>query len=166
MKKLLLPLLIPLMSMPAAGNDQTIGKIALISISIEVNDKPTLLVLLAADGTINRMGEGTEDSTDEPFVIDRTTKDYFAQLRSLVKPEWLPYLGSLWDLPNKKGKSAKLTISFAFEDGTRNGLIFKYGTESEGPPGEIREFVYKAVDLTDSWYEEWKEKSNTNPSLK
>ena len=156
MKKLLCPLLISMIAMHAAANDQAVEKITLIFISLDVSDQSSLLVLLAADGTINRMGSGTEDIAKEPLAMGLTKKDYFAQLKSLVKAEWLPYLGRLWDLPNKKGKSAKLTISFTFEDGTENGLMFKYGTESEGPPGEICNFVYKAVELTDAWYEESK----------
>jgi hypothetical protein len=158
MKSRLLPLFLSAMAMPAAHSDQTTEKIVLISIAVEVNDQSTLLILLAADGTINRMDTGTEDGVKQPLVMGLTNKDYFAQLRSLVTPELFAYLGLLGDVTNKKGKPAKLTISFAFEDGTRNGFMFKYGTESQGPPEEVCDFVHKAVELTNPWYEEWKKK--------
>jgi len=158
MKKYLWPLFVSALAMRAAAGGQTIEKIALISIGIEVNGQSTFLILLAADGTINRMDTGIEEGIKEPLVMGLTKEDYFAQLKSFVKPELFAYLGRRGDVTIKRGKSARLTIFFAFEDGTRNGCIFTYGTESQGPPEEVCEFVRKAVELTDPWYEEWKKK--------
>jgi hypothetical protein len=86
MKKLLCPLLISMIAMQAAASDQAVEKIVLISISLDVSDQSSLLILLAADGTMNRMGTGTADNAKEPLVMGLTKKDYFAQWRCSTGP--------------------------------------------------------------------------------
>ena len=128
-----------------------------IAISIKVEQQPSLFILLSADGTINRLGTGTVDNKEKTLIIDMTKDGYFQKLRSKVNPSWFRNLG-VYDIPGKMGKKVELVIFFVFNDGSEGNLKFLYGSESQGPPQEIGQFIYAAVDLTNPWYESWKAK--------
>jgi len=57
----------------AAIRSRKISDISGLSITLDVNEKPSLFILLAADGTINRMGSGTGGDTGGELFIGRTS---------------------------------------------------------------------------------------------
>jgi hypothetical protein len=74
-----------------------------------------------------------------------------------VRPGWLSdALEGEYDVRDKQGKTCLLTIQFVSGTGQESeefGLSFRYGSESQGPPDDICEFVAAAVQLTDGWRE-------------
>jgi hypothetical protein len=121
----------------------------------------SLFVLLAADGTVNRLGTGTVDNTERDLHIGLTQEPLFEQLRDMVQPAWMSFQGD-YDVQEKAGLPCALTILFACDAGQEAGWRFRYGSESDGPPGEICEFVAEAVRLTEPWYQ--KQKLGSGPS--
>ena len=126
-----------------------------IFVELEIDGKPSLVILLADDGLVNRLGSGTVDNTERDLFIGRANEPLFAQLRDKVQPEWLSHPGA-YDVPEKVGRTCELRIILKASASPEFGLRFRYGSESQGPPGDICQFVAEAVRLTDSWYEEQK----------
>jgi len=140
---------------------ESVQDITAILISIKVEDKPSLFILLAGDGTINRMGTGTRNNTERNLYIALTKEKYFEKLRSAVRPVWLEHQG-VYDVPEKQGKLTELAILFAYKDGAEGGLTFLYGSTSQGPPADICDFITLAVNLTEPWYQEWKSRAKSH----
>lgn len=91
------------------------------------------------------------------LFIGRTDPAIFAAVRShLTEEMFLVLLGRTFQLPNPRGAPCKLTLTFQFKDSTSDGIGFLYGSESEGPPREVADFVTAAVLQTDPWYEDLK----------
>ena len=129
----------------------TLESIVVIAIHLIVDDAPCLLVLATEDGLLNRMGDGTAATRKRLMAIGHTGEPIFTQLKSKVQDDWLRLSGT-YDVPEKVGSVCVLTLSFETRAGEETGLRFLYGSRSEGPPRDIREFVALAVELTDSWY--------------
>ena len=126
-----------------------------VSISLYIEEKQSLFILLASDGTINRMGTGAIDNQEHGLYIGRTDTAIFEKVRSHFTDEILQHMGG-YQLQNPQGAACKLTIALKFLDGIDNGFQFLYGAESQGPPTEIADIVRAAVHETDSWHENFK----------
>ncbi len=126
-----------------------------IFVDLEVNGQMSLFVLLADDRSVNRIGRGTADNTERDLYIGYAEEPLFEQLRDKVQPDWLSLQGE-YDIPEKEGLPCTLTIRFVCGAGQEAGWRFRYGSESDGPPDDICEFVAEAVRLTDPWYEHQK----------
>ena len=133
----------------------TMESLRVIMVDLDVDGRQSLVVLLAEDGTVNRLGTGAVSNTERTFFIGRTNEALFAQLREQVEPEWIAHQGA-YDVPDKKGSTCTLTIMFKHADGQENSFRFRYGSKSQGPPSDICQFVAEAVRLTDPWYEQQK----------
>ena len=129
--------------------------IKVIFVELEIDGKPSLAVLLADDGLVNRLGTGAVDNTERDLFVGRADEPLFAQLRDKVQPEWLSHPGA-YDVPEKAGRTCTLTIILKPSAGPESGLRFRYGSKSQGPPDDICRFVAEAVRLTNSWYEDQK----------
>lgn len=123
-----------------------------IMVSLKVNGETVLFVLLAADGTANRMGTGSVYNQEWDMFIGLTNGEMFHQLRSRVDPTWFDRLGG-YELPNRIGQECELMVGFRLAEGKETGLMFKYGSESQGPPGDVCDFVKAAVEITQPWLE-------------
>lgn len=130
--------------------------IAAILVYLEINSKQALAILLEADGSINRLGTGSVNNTENDLYIGKTKNNLFVNLLSKIDTRWFKHQGS-YDVPDKKGKICELTIIFLHEDSKESIWKFRYGSESQGPPDDIRQFVVEAIKLTESWYIEQKE---------
>jgi hypothetical protein len=126
-------------------------EVAAIEIVLLAAGKPALLLLVAGDGSIQRMGDGSIPSGDPDGYRGHTEEPLFQRLHACIRDEWLQRPGAYVaeELP---GDEIVLTIRFlrAPEDGV--GIQYRYGSESDGPPAEVRDFLETALDLTDSWY--------------
>lgn len=120
-------------------------------IEMKIAGKQSLLILLHKDGTINRMGNGTAHVDKNFFIGVTDTVDILQELTSSITPDFENALNKVFDLPEKKGATCSLEIVMADGKETK-GIKFIYGTKSVGPPQEIKDFVLKAVALTDPWY--------------
>jgi hypothetical protein len=137
----------------SSGVAATIDGIAVIWMDLKVDGKITLFLMLASDGLVNRLGTGAVNNTENDMFIGKTNEPLFLQLRSRIDPRWLPQMGAGYALPERKGRACELTVGFKFRDSTETGVTFSYGSESQGPPGDIVQFVIDAVGLTTPWYE-------------
>jgi hypothetical protein len=133
-----------------------VSDIRAVTISLETGGKTALFILLAADGSINRMGTGAVNNKDKDLFIGVTKKTLFDQLMACLDDGMLKHTGG-YDVPERRGVTCKLSIGFSFTNGKEDGFGFRYGAESSGPPGEIAQFVMKAVELTDPWFEKQKQ---------
>jgi hypothetical protein len=122
-----------------------------VNIALEVDGNYSLFILLAADGSINRQGTGTLKNSARDIFIGMTKEPYFAALMTHMNDEMLEFMGR-YELAEQQGASCKLSIGLQFADGEQNGFEFNYGSESQGLPREIGEFVIAAVQITDPWY--------------
>ncbi|PYX27095.1 MAG: hypothetical protein DMG80_19595 [Acidobacteria bacterium] len=142
---------------PAPSETTTkVAEVDAFTITLDIDEKPSLFVLLAADGAINRMGKGTVGDPAGGLFIGKTDPAIFEAVRSHLSEDMLQVLGRSFQLQNPRGVPCKLTLTFKFKDGTSSGLAFLYGSESEGVPGDVEDFVTTAVRLTDPWYENFK----------
>ena len=132
--------------------------IKVIMVQLDIADKPALFIVLAEDGMINRAGTGAINNSEHDMYIGRTKDPLFAELRAKVQPEWMEHLG-LYDVHEKAGKTCTLTVSFKASDGDGGSLRFVYGSESQGPPDDICNFVTEAVRLINPWYDRQKQTS-------
>jgi hypothetical protein len=129
-----------------------VSDIIAINIVLEVNNNQSLFILLATDGSINRLGNGGVNNQDKDLFMGITLEPLFEQLMSHLTDEMLEFMGG-YDIPEKKGFPCSLSIGLMFTNGEENGFEFSYGSESHGPPQEISEFVIAALDITEPWYQ-------------
>ena len=127
-----------------------------LTIILEIDDKRSLFILLGADGSINRLGSGTLDTTENDLFIGKTDPGTFQAVRAQLSTEAFQFLGGQFQLNDPAGASCKLTIAFQFNDNSSNRFVFLYGSESAGPPPEVADLVRAAVRQTDPWYDNFK----------
>jgi hypothetical protein len=130
--------------------------IAGIMITLLIEEQQALFLLLADDGTVNRMGDGTERDLNGDMFIGRAPLDMFDRLCKLVSPDLLQWMGRQRSHPAPKGKMCRLQVGVRQSDGQELASVWAYGTESMGPPPEIREFVVAAIEITNPWFERQK----------
>lgn len=140
-----------------------VHEIAGVAITLLVRSEQVLFVLLASDGTVNRMGTGSAQCTERDLFIGRTPQPLLPSLLANLTDEMLRFTGG-YDVPNQQGDSCRLSIVLKFTDGTEDGFGFAYGSQSQGPPTEICALVRAAVSITDPWYLQQKAMESNAPS--
>src|SRR5215469_9328665 len=65
-----------------AANLKAIADVSGILVFLDIDDKRSLFVLVGEDGSINRMGSGTLDTTEQGLFIGKTDPGVFAAVRS------------------------------------------------------------------------------------
>jgi hypothetical protein len=133
----------------------TVSDITAVHITLETGGKQALFILLAADGSINRLGSGSVTNTDNDLFIGITKEPLFAKLMAHLDNEMLKYMGG-YDIPDQRGVPCKLSIGLAFANEEENGFGFRYGSQSQGPPDEIVQIVTAALQLTNPWFQQQK----------
>jgi len=128
-----------------------------ILVVLRVDGEPSLFVLLAEDGAINRMGNGSVDDIERKMFIGQVTPDLFMQLRSRVTPGVVHFLGQRLAASQPKGQLCELTVMFTYADGREATSAWRYGSESQGPHPEVRDFVTAAVEVTEPWFQQQKQ---------
>ena len=126
-------------------------EIKAVHIRLDAGRENTILsILLAADGSVNRMGNGRLSNTDKDLYIGAGQEQLFRDFISRIPDDLLGYAGR-YDLPEPRGLPCKLTLLFAGQDESGAGFEFRYGSESQGPPAEIQQLLIAAVEITDGW---------------
>ena len=125
----------------------------IIRLQLNVDEESILMILLHKDGTVNRMGDGTESSDRKILLGVDEQKSMFSELEGAITPALEKYLvNQTLEAPNRIGKECMLEILIE-EEGNTKGVRVKYGSESMGPPKEISDFLIKAIDVTELWYQ-------------
>jgi hypothetical protein len=127
-----------------------------MAMSLKVDEELSLFAMLTADGSINRLGTGTLENTEkEMFIGVISDPKPFQNFRAQISPDLFKWIGGRAD-PNPKGKVCELTIYLFLPNKEELVIYFKYGSQSIGPPPEVRQLVIATIELTDPWYEEFK----------
>ena len=124
-------------------------------VALHVANRQTLFVMLGVDGLVNRLGTGAEDNVENDMFIGKASLDTFNTLRSRINPDIFQWIGEHAD-PAPVGKICRLAVGFQLKDGRELMSEWQYGSQSLGPPPEVRDFVIAAVEITDPWYEQQK----------
>lgn len=132
-----------------------VSDISTIHITLNVDGKQSLFILLSHDGTVNRLGTGAASNSENDLFIGRSPEPLLDQVKHCLTDDMLDHMGG-YDVPDKKGASCRLSIGFVFGNGEENGFSFSYGAESQGPPHEIIDFVIAAMEATEPWYQQQK----------
>lgn len=127
-------------------------------VDLKIAEQQSLVILLHKDGTINRTGNGTARIDKTLYIGITDTWSILQELAHLITSDFEGALNKVFDLPDKKGATCSLEIVLATGSETR-GIKFVYGSKSVGPPREIKDFVMKAITLTDPWYQQQKKLS-------
>ena len=143
---------------PPAASD-----ITALSITLDINEKPSVFIPLSEDGSINRMGTGTLENTERELFIGKTDPAIFEAVRSNVTEAMLQIRGRAFQHQNPRGAPCKLTLNFQFNDGAGGRVTLLYGSESEGVPKDVVDLVTVAVHETDPWYENFKRTAAGRP---
>jgi hypothetical protein len=127
-----------------------------VAMSLKVDEDLSLFALLAADGSINRLGTGTIDNVEKQMCIGVINDPKpFLNLRAQISADLFKWVGGRAD-PSPRGKICELMIGLLFPSKEERTILFKYGSESLGPPPEVKRLVLAMVEVTDPWYEEFK----------
>ncbi len=129
-----------------------VGDITALTVTMQIDGTPALFVLLAEDGSVNRMGSGSPSTADGAMFIGQTDRSPFQEAIAALSDDMLRFTGG-YDIPEKRGVPCRLMIGLRFRDGTDDGFVFAYGSESQGPPNDIAAFVHACVAATQPWYE-------------
>lgn len=126
-----------------------------LAITLKVEDDLSLLVLLAADGSINRLGTGTVNNTEKEMFIGVTDPKLFESIRPHINSDVIRWVGGRADQA-PSGEICELTIWLFLPNKEERTIYFKYGSESIGPPPEVTGLVLAAIEITNPWYEQFK----------
>ncbi|MCB0844203.1 MAG: hypothetical protein KDE26_13195 [Bacteroidetes bacterium] len=127
------------------------NQIQKVFIKLESEGKQVLYLFFSEMGTINRMGDGSNEGISR-FFMGQTEDPVFQDFMEEFPAELLSLAGR-YTFPNPQGEICFLEITLEGEE-INTGFAFTYGADSEGPPEEIFELVNLALDLSDPWYED------------
>ena len=94
------------------------------------------------------------NTTERDLFIGKTDTDLLQGLRRQITPELLSWCGQKRADLHSKGKVCELTVVFGKVDGQDLGMYWMHGSELQGPPPVVSQFV--AVDATNLWNEQQK----------
>lgn len=123
-----------------------------IMVTLLVSGERSLFIMLGVDGSINRVGTGAVDNAERDFFIGRTDPAVFLGLHKQITPELLAWCGQSRADPEPQGAVCELTVGFKRANGEEVMTDWRYGSESQGPPREVGQFVVAAVSATDPWF--------------
>ena len=133
------------------------SQLDLFFIELDVDRRPALRLSLSADGAITRYHSGTGSSIgnkDEHCFIAQLPPGctFFREIAELFDPSWLLRAG-VYETPDQLGAACSLRLTLS-AGGRLAVLEYRYGAQSQGPPRDIRQFVIRAIEVTQSWYDE------------
>jgi diguanylate cyclase (GGDEF)-like protein len=131
---------------PGAAND-----VVAIEIEWQIESEKVLDLMVHADGSIHRHGDGTPLGVSCYLHTGRSEESLLRNVLEGTDPELLG-TGGVMVLEPIIGKLCKLFVSFGRKDGGGNALEVWYGSASAGPHPAIMAFVRNAIEQTDDWY--------------
>jgi hypothetical protein len=135
---------------------RNVADVHAILVDLKVDSETLLFIMVSADRSINRIGSGTFGNKNRDMFIGMTPDPaIFQRVRSHLTDSILQGLGMRFQMSeNALGAPCKLTLMFQFNDGKSASSEYLYGTQSEGPPKEVTDFVRAAVRETEGWYQQ------------
>jgi diguanylate cyclase (GGDEF)-like protein len=128
-----------------------IDPVVAVAIDWEVEGRNVLHLMVRADGSIQRMGDGTTSGANCSLDIGRSNASLLPRILSGLDPD-LFRIGGLMALEPIAGKLCKLTINFSRESGGGNAFEVWYGLASAEPAPPIVALVRNAIEQTNDWY--------------
>lgn len=123
-----------------------------IQVVLNVGGQPSLYIRFADDGTVNRMGNGSVNPGAAGMYIGKSKDPLFRQFLEALPDALFTIPGRTFQVPGEqRGAACELLMQMLTRDGRVIGAGFAYGSESQGPPPDVRALVLKAVELTDHW---------------
>jgi len=123
-----------------------------VTIEIDISNKNSLAILLAKDGTINRKGSGVIDSLDKDLFMGMTNDKIFDSLMNGISNDLLTYCNTTSANCDTAKQTCKVEIAFG-----NNNSVCKIEHCVNGKlndlPKPIKEFIEKAIIVTDPWYQ-------------
>jgi len=132
----------------------TKAEIENIHISLVVNEEQVLALRVSKNGALNRMGDGSDDPKMRLMFMKRIEEPLFDRLMEVLSVDLLSMVGR-YTFPDPKGDLTQLLITLEGDNEAETGFEFVYGSDSEGPPEEIIDFVEYAVELSDPYWEDF-----------
>ncbi|MEM8889860.1 MAG: hypothetical protein AAGD28_17930 [Bacteroidota bacterium] len=132
----------------------TKAEIENVHISLVVNEEQVLALRVSKNGALNRMGDGSDDPKMRLMFMKRIEEPLFDRLMEILSVDLLSMVGR-YTFPDPKGDHTQLLITLEGENDSETGFEFVYGSDSEGPPEEIIDFVEYAVELSDPYWEDF-----------
>lgn len=123
-----------------------------VLLTLEVDSRTALFILLTLDGGLHRKGNGNPDRTDLVLVQDVSDEGHFEALMQTVDETIFSHTGVL-RLANPQGKECCLSLIFQGNNGIDFSFRVIYGDESEGSPQELAQVLINAVKITEPWYQ-------------
>lgn len=136
------------------------GEVVAIAIDWEVGGEKVLELKVHADGSVQRMGNGSPSCEDTTQYCGSTPEELLPGILMGVNPEVFDRTG-LTVLEPISGKLCKLAVHFWREHGGSQAFEIWYGSASAGPGPEIAAFVANAIIRTNTWYGWMKRKRRT-----
>jgi len=137
---------------------KNINDINSIQIILQADDRLLLHIVLSRGGTVQRLGTGTLDNNERDLLSGVIGIETFDEVLQLLPADLLLTDASYSD-PNLRGTRIGLSIALIADEWECSFQMI-YGSESEGPPNDVVAFVSAARNLTEKWYQEFKERTS------
>jgi len=136
-----------------------ISEVQKLRIDVVSEDKSALYLMLDREGMISRQGTGYLP-VEEFTVTSESDGSVFTQLMGVLDDRMFEHAG-VYDHPDKKGVPVMISIAFLNAADEAEFFEFRFGTENEDV-GELLpffdKFISHAIQLTDHWYHQEREK--------
>ena len=124
-----------------------------VLITLEIEDKTSILILLTKDGEISRKGDGSIKNITLPLMQGISHDGHFEALMMTVSEDIFYYAGVI-NQPARAGRDCRLSIIFQGKNEVDYSFRVLYGEDSQGPPAELAQILINAVKITEPWYQE------------
>ena len=123
-----------------------------ILITLEVEEKTSVFILLGKDGTISRKGDGSTSGTSLSLAQGVSHDGHFDALMMTVSEDIFNHTGVFKQTP-REGRECSLSIIFQGPHEVDYSFRMIYGEDSQGPPIELAQILINAVKITEAWYQ-------------
>lgn len=121
------------------------------TIELNIGEESAFALLMYEDGTINRRGNG-EFPLDKNFFMGVQKDSLLKKLGKTITDDLLDHFDRSYDYKIKEGQICQLEMTIFLAD-KRYAVRYIYGSESEGPPKEVMDYVWNAIRITDPWHQ-------------
>jgi diguanylate cyclase (GGDEF)-like protein len=130
-----------------------VDDVVAVEINWEMEGEKVLDLMVNADGSIHRQGDGTPSGASCFLEIGQSDQPLLRNILKGLVPELLT-IGGVIAMEPIAGKLCKLTVSFGRMDDGGNAFEVWYGSASTGPHPAIAAFVRNAIEQTNDWYQQ------------
>ena len=120
-------------------------------LTIDVNERKNLIILINSDGTLCRMGSGAYDNTDTELYYGKVKEPLLKNLINEMTHDIFEFQGQY--ILSLDGTPCRILLKLYNE---KEMVIYEfiYGSKFQGLPDEIRNVLAAALSLTEDWYQQ------------